>query len=211
MYPSSVDRKIVTSVSHITIPPFPEPKRLWAPRLPCCSCCHCPVHYESHLQHSRQIVASNSLYCPKEIFSSSLSCMCMRVCLIVSSCVCLCRLVSSCFFVVKGCCPFVLFFCAICAVYPHHFVKSFLSSTPLATTQAHSCKGGGGRRRFGRCIFLPLPAAHLSCRGGGSCCHHGCRVVTNCDTWTVFSFSLCLFIACTTTVGHVTDDLYFCT
>jgi hypothetical protein len=30
----------------------------------------------------------------------------------------------------------------------------------------------------------------------------------NCDTWTVFSFSLPLFIACTITVGHVTDDLY---
>jgi hypothetical protein len=33
--------------------------------------------------------------------------------------------------------------------------------------------------------------------------------VTNCDAWTVFSFSLPLFIACTITVGHVTDDLYF--
>jgi serine/threonine protein kinase len=33
--------------------------------------------------------------------------------------------------------------------------------------------------------------------------------VTNCDTWTVFSFSLPLFIACTITVGDVTDDLYF--
>jgi hypothetical protein len=34
--------------------------------------------------------------------------------------------------------------------------------------------------------------------------------VTNCDAWTIFSFSLPLFIACTITVGHVTDDLYFC-
>jgi hypothetical protein len=34
-------------------------------------------------------------------------------------------------------------------------------------------------------------------------------LVTNCDAWTVFSFSLPLFIACTITVGHVTDDLYF--
>jgi hypothetical protein len=33
--------------------------------------------------------------------------------------------------------------------------------------------------------------------------------VTNRDTWTVFSFSLPLFIACTITVGHVIDDLYF--
>jgi hypothetical protein len=33
--------------------------------------------------------------------------------------------------------------------------------------------------------------------------------VTNCDAWTIFSFSLLLFIACTITVGHVTDDLYF--
>jgi hypothetical protein len=33
--------------------------------------------------------------------------------------------------------------------------------------------------------------------------------VTNCDAWTVFSFPLPLFIACTITVGHVTDDLYF--
>jgi hypothetical protein len=37
------------------------------------------------------------------------------------------------------------------------------------------------------------------------------HTVTNCDTWTVFSFSLLLFIACTITVGHVTDNLYFCT
>jgi hypothetical protein len=36
-----------------------------------------------------------------------------------------------------------------------------------------------------------------------------CSSVTNCDAWTVFSFSLLLFIACTTIVGHVTDDLYF--
>jgi hypothetical protein len=33
--------------------------------------------------------------------------------------------------------------------------------------------------------------------------------VTNRDTWTIFSFSLPLFITCTITVGHVTDDLYF--
>jgi hypothetical protein len=33
-------------------------------------------------------------------------------------------------------------------------------------------------------------------------------IVTNCDAWTVFSFSLPLFIACTIIVGHVTDDLY---
>jgi hypothetical protein len=33
--------------------------------------------------------------------------------------------------------------------------------------------------------------------------------VTNCDVWTVFSISLLLFITCTITVGHVTDDLYF--
>jgi hypothetical protein len=31
----------------------------------------------------------------------------------------------------------------------------------------------------------------------------------NCDVWTVFSFPLPLFIVCTITVGHVTDDLYF--
>jgi hypothetical protein len=35
------------------------------------------------------------------------------------------------------------------------------------------------------------------------------QVVTNCDAWTVFSFPLLLFIVCTITVGHVTDDLYF--
>jgi hypothetical protein len=34
-------------------------------------------------------------------------------------------------------------------------------------------------------------------------------VVTNCDVWTVFSFPLLLFIVCTITVSHVTDDLYF--
>jgi hypothetical protein len=33
--------------------------------------------------------------------------------------------------------------------------------------------------------------------------------VTNCDVWTVFSFSLPLFIMCTITVSHVTDDFYF--
>jgi hypothetical protein len=33
--------------------------------------------------------------------------------------------------------------------------------------------------------------------------------VTNCDVWTVFSLSSSLFIVCTITVGHVTDDLYF--
>jgi hypothetical protein len=35
------------------------------------------------------------------------------------------------------------------------------------------------------------------------------RYVMNCDVWTVFSFPLLLFIACTITVGHVTDDFYF--
>jgi hypothetical protein len=35
------------------------------------------------------------------------------------------------------------------------------------------------------------------------------QCVTNCDAWTVFSFPLLLFIVCTITVGHVTDDLYF--
>jgi hypothetical protein len=36
-----------------------------------------------------------------------------------------------------------------------------------------------------------------------------CQGVTNCDAWTVFSFPLPLFIVCTITVGHVTDDFYF--
>jgi hypothetical protein len=56
-------------------------------------------------------------------------------------------------------------------------------------------------------VKIPMPKADQKKKEQCSkCCS---TTVTNCDVWTVFSFSLLLFIACTITVSHVTDDFYF--